>query len=269
MSCGAALHHLTVAFAMLGWKAAVKRLPDPARPDHLATITFTRRPPADVDIRMAAAIHLRQSDRRRFPGLPVPTADLRAVSRCAATYGAAARHVPDGLLPELAAPMRRAADRHATDANYRAELSEWSGCHGESTGVPARNTPGPRSPEELPLRTFAEAELPEYTDAPDSAHWLVVCTPRDDTLSQLRAGEATSAMLLQATFRGLATSLQSEPLGMLDLRGQIRSAVLQECAYPHVMIRVGVMPNAAAPLESTPRRPLSDVIEGDGTHAMA
>ncbi|MFC9472907.1 Acg family FMN-binding oxidoreductase [Nocardia sp. NPDC055002] len=261
VSCGAALHHLEVAFAMLGWQAEIDRLPDPDRPDHLAKVRFTPRPPSDRDIRLAAAIHLRQSDRRRYPGVPVPARDLRAVSRCAARFGAAARHVPDSMLSQLAAPMRRAAARHATDTNYLAELDQWSGCHGEPNGVPARNAPAARSSDELPVRVFAEAELSEYTDEPDSAHWLVVCTPHDNRVSQLRAGQATSAILLQATYLGLATSLQSEPLGMLDLRDQIRTTVLQECAYPHVMIRVGVMPHAAAPLEATPRRPVTEVIE--------
>lgn len=260
VSCGAALNHLEVALAMLGWRADITRMPDPARPDHLATIGFTPQAPTDLDVRLAAAIHVRQSDRRRYPGLPIPATDLRAITRCAARYGTAARHVPDPLLTQLAAPMRRAADRHATDAAYQAELAAWSGCHGAPTGVPARNAPAARSPEEIPMRVFAGTELAEFTDGPDSAHWLVVCTPRDDRLAQLRAGEATSAMLLQATYRGLATSLQSEPLGMLDLRDQIRATVLRECAYPHVMIRLGVMPFAATPLESTPRRPVTDVL---------
>ncbi|WP_410876268.1 Acg family FMN-binding oxidoreductase [Nocardia sp. A7] len=261
VSCGAALHHLEVAFAMLGWQAHIDRMPDPDRPDHLATVRCTPRPPSDLDIRLAAAIHLRQSDRRRYPGRPVPARELRAVSRCASRFGAAARHVPERMLPQLAAPMRRAAARHATDTRYLTELAQWSGCHGGPTGVPARNAPAARSSDELPVRVFAEAELAEYTDEPDSAHWLVVCTPNDNQLSQLGAGQATSAMLLQATYLGLATSLQSEPLGMFDLREQIRTTVLQECAYPHVMIRVGVMPPAAAPLESTPRRPLGEIID--------
>ncbi len=261
VSCGAALHHLEVAFALLGWQAEIDRMPDPRRTDHLATIRFTPRPPSDLDIRLAAAIHLRRSDRRRYPGKPVAARHLRAVSRCASRFGAAARHVPDTMLPDLAAPMRRAATRHATDTNYLAELEQWSGCHGETTGVPARNAPAARASDELPVRVFAGAELPEYTDESDSAHWLVVCTPRDNHLAQLRAGQATSAILLQATDLGLATSLQSEPLGMVDLRDQIRSTVLQECAYPHVMIRVGQMPHAAAPLECTPRRPMAEVVE--------
>ncbi|MFD6267943.1 Acg family FMN-binding oxidoreductase [Nocardia asteroides] len=261
VSCGAALHHLDVAFAMLGWRTEIERLPDPGDPEHLATIGFTPRPASAADIRLAAAILLRQSDRRRYPGPPVGAGDLRAVSRCAAHHGAAARHVPDRLLPGLAAPMRRAAARHAVDTDYLSELAEWSGCHGTTTGVPARNVPPARPSDDMPVRAFAGTELAEYTESPDSAHWLVVCTTRDDRLAQLRAGEATSAMLLEATARGLATSLQSEPLGMLDLRAEIRDTVLQQCAFPHVMLRVGAMPYAAAPLESTPRRPVAEVLD--------
>ena len=42
VSCGAVLHHAIVAFAALGWQANVHRFPDPAQPDHLATIELHR-----------------------------------------------------------------------------------------------------------------------------------------------------------------------------------------------------------------------------------
>ena len=38
ISCGAALNHLLVALASLGWDARVRRMPNPARPGHLATV---------------------------------------------------------------------------------------------------------------------------------------------------------------------------------------------------------------------------------------
>ena len=38
VSCGAALHHCTVALAALGWQARIRRFPDPADPTHLASI---------------------------------------------------------------------------------------------------------------------------------------------------------------------------------------------------------------------------------------
>ena len=38
VSCGAMLHHLEVALASLGVEVTVHRLPNPADPDHLATL---------------------------------------------------------------------------------------------------------------------------------------------------------------------------------------------------------------------------------------
>ena len=40
ISCGAALHHLQVAAAGLGWAARVTRFPDPSEERHVATIAL-------------------------------------------------------------------------------------------------------------------------------------------------------------------------------------------------------------------------------------
>ncbi|WP_345498605.1 Acg family FMN-binding oxidoreductase [Nocardia callitridis] len=261
VSCGAALHHMEIAFAVLGWGVQIMRFPDATDRDLLASVRFVPRPIADTDIQLAAAILLRRSDRRRFPAGELPAGSIRAIAAAGCRLGAAARQMPERFLHQLGGPMREAADRHAIDPEYCAELAAWSGCHGAASGVPARNTPAARSADELPVRAFAGPELPEFTSAPDAAQWLVVCTPNDDRSSQLRAGEATSAMLLQAARLGLASSVQSEPLGMLDLRDQIRQSALHRCAYPHIMIRVGAMPSGASPLQFTPRRCVEEVIQ--------
>src|SRR5688572_15759901 len=41
LSCGAALHHLRVALAARGVATEVQRFPDPADPDHLATLRLS------------------------------------------------------------------------------------------------------------------------------------------------------------------------------------------------------------------------------------
>src|ERR1044072_245708 len=38
LSCGAALHHLRVALAALGWRTEVHRMPNPSDPTHLAAV---------------------------------------------------------------------------------------------------------------------------------------------------------------------------------------------------------------------------------------
>ncbi|PPJ30783.1 hypothetical protein C5E45_08425 [Nocardia nova] len=261
LSCGAALHHMRMALAMLGWSAQVTYLPHDADPDHLAAITVrpTHRPSAR-DIELAAAIGHRQSDRRRYSARPVPQAFVREVSAAARSYGAAARQVPQELRPELAEAARVASVRHAADPAYLHELAVWSGRHGTSDGVPAANTPAPRPDDEIARRRFESPELADPATEPEAAEWLVVCTAGDDRLARLRAGEAVSALLLSATTLGLSSSLQSEPLAMPDLRAHIRHGVLLECAYPQTMVRLGWLPAGAALLPQTPRRLVTEVL---------
>ncbi|MBB5915704.1 nitroreductase [Nocardia transvalensis] len=260
ISCGAALHHLRVALAGLGWAATVTRVPDPDRPDLLATITTTPQVPADTDIEMTAAILLRQSDRRRYADWQVPPGYLRTVSRHANRFGAAVRQVPPVLRPRLAGSIRAAAERHADDPAYLRELAVWSGRRDAPDGVPSRNTPPPRPTDEIPSRIFARPALTDADADSDGAEWLVVCTAGDDRRFQLAAGEATSALLLTATDLGLSTCVQTEPLGMPDLRHDIRREVLHDCAFPQAMVRIGWIPANAAPLPTTPRRALGEVL---------
>ena len=55
---------------------------------------------------------------------------------------------------------------------------------------------------------------PDSSPAEDNAVVLALGTGRDDRLAQLRAGEATSFVLLTATSMGLASCPVTEPLEM-------------------------------------------------------
>src|ERR1700751_170529 len=58
LSCGAALNHCVVAFAALGWRAKVTRLPNPADSNYLPAIELSPATPDPLDIALAAAIPL-------------------------------------------------------------------------------------------------------------------------------------------------------------------------------------------------------------------
>jgi hypothetical protein len=90
---------------------------------------------------------------------------------------------------------------------------------------------------------------------------LVIGTSSDDTLSQLRAGEAMSAVLLQATLDRMSSSPLTEPLEVAQTRAVVAKEVLGGTLSPQVIIRVGWPSGASTVPPLTPRRPLDEQIE--------
>ena len=85
-------------------------------------------------------------------------------------------------------------------------------------------------------------------------------TAADDKVSQLRAGEATSLVLLTATASGLASCPITEPLEIPDIRAAVGADVFGAEGYPQMLLRIGWAPVNADPLPATPRRPLDEVV---------
>jgi nitroreductase len=88
----------------------------------------------------------------------------------------------------------------------------------------------------------------------------MIATSSDNTLSRLRAGEATSAALLTATRLRLAACPMSQPLEIGQTRRVLRDEVLDGAAEPQLLLRLGWATTAAEPLPFTPRRNLGDVL---------
>lgn len=261
VSCGAALHHCVVAFAALGWQAKVHRLPNPAEPDHLASIELHRHAPGEVDIALAAAIPRRRTDRRHFSSWPVSLGDIALIGSRAARMGVTLRRVE--TTAAFRALLAQAVNRHATDPQYQRELAAWSGRRASATGVPARNTPQSDPAATVPGRVFAATALAQPAQAPPAADGGVVLalgTEGDDDLARLRAGEAASVVLLGATAAGLACCPVTEPLEVPDTRAALRSEVFGGQEFPQMLVRMGWAAVDSDPLPSTPRRPLEEVV---------
>ena len=261
LSCGAALNHAQVAFAALGWQSKVHRFPNPADPNHLAAMELHRYPATEVDVALAAAIPRRRTDRRHYSSWPVPQRDIALMGARAARAGVMLRRVD--ALTNLKRLIAEAAWRHGADHEYLTELSTWSGRYASTAGVPARSTPEPDPNAALPARSFAGAVLAQTPDgaaADDSAVVVALGTAADDKASQLRAGEATSLVLLTATASGLASCPITEPLEIPDIRAAVGADVFGTEGYPQMLLRIGWAPVNADPLPATPRRPLDEVV---------
>ncbi|ADJ47217.1 hypothetical protein AMES_5392 [Amycolatopsis mediterranei S699] len=264
LSCGAALHHLRIAFAALGWTAEVHRLPNPDEPDHLAAITLQQHEPSQDEVAMAAAIPRRRTDRRRLSSWTMPRGHVEAMAKAAALEGTLLQVAENSARYHLATAIEQAADRHARNPAYRTELAAWSGRHAAPDGVPARNTPAPDdTPGALRTRSFADPLLTQPPDAKaedDETVLLVLSTASDDRMSRLRAGEATSAALLTATAFGLSSCPLTEPLELPDVRDTVTERVTGG-SFPQMVLRIGWAPANADPLTATPRRDLADVLQ--------
>lgn len=261
LSCGTALHHCVVALAAVGWRSKVTRLPNPADPNHLAAIELSRYPADPVDIALAAAIPRRRTDRRHYSSWAVPVGDIALMAARAARAGVTLCQVED--LDKLHDIVAQSVWEHLNH-DYLAELTAWSGRYASVAGVPAHSTPVSDPTAKIPGRFFAGPTLdmaPASSPADDKAVVLALGTRADDRLAQLRAGEATSAVLLTATSAGLACCPVTEPLEVAETRDLVRAEIFGGGDYPQMLLRVGWAPINADPLPATPRRDPADFVE--------
>lgn len=261
LSCGATLHHCVVAFASVGWRCKVTRFPDHDDPGYLAAIELSAHPADAVDIALAAAIPRRRTDRRHYSSWPVPVGDIAQMAARVARAGVTLCQVQD--VDELRDIVAASVRDHFT-REYLAELTAWSGRYFSVAGVPAHNTPASDPDAKIPGRLFAGSALPMAPGSSaddDNAVVLALGTREDDRLAQLRAGEATSVVLLTATSAGLACCPVTEPLETPATRDAVRASVFGDRDHPQMLLRVGWAPINADPLSATPRRPLTDFVE--------
>ncbi|WP_445160076.1 Acg family FMN-binding oxidoreductase [Mycobacterium sp. Dal123C01] len=264
LSCGVALNHCVVAWASVGWRAKVTRLPDPDDPSHLAAITLSRYSADSLDIALAAAIPRRRTDRRHYSSWPVPVGDIALMAARAARNGVTLCQVED--IDRLHKIVSQSIWDHLTH-DYLAELTEWSGRYESVAGVPARNVPVSDPRAKIPGRLFAGPALampPGTSAAEDNAVVLALGTRTDDRLAQLRAGEATSVVLLTATSMGLANCPVTEPLEVTETRESVHADIFGGSHYPQMLLRIGWAAINADPLPATPRRDLTEVVEWGG-----
>jgi nitroreductase len=266
LSCGAALHHLRVALSALGWRAIVRRVPDPGAPTHLAVVEPVASTPSTEDMALVAAISRRRTDRRRFSSWTVPAGHLDLMVRRATAAGALLVPVTEPVTRRrLARAIDRAESCRQDDPAYAAELAIWSGLDRiTQDGVLAASTPpAQRTHGDTTMRTFAGGTLTEAETGRgehDGGQLLVLATLADDLVSVLRAGEAASAALLTATDLGLATCPLSQALEIPGTRAFIRDQVLDGAARPHLILRTGWAPNAAPSPPQSPRRATVDTV---------
>ena len=259
VSCGAAVFNLRLGLAHLGHEVDVTLLPDPGRPDLLASVGLGwARPTSPAQAALYTAIPKRHSNRYPFLDTDVPL-DVRTRLRDAAQAEGAWLDLLIGpsALGTVAA-LVRAADRMLTSREeYRAELGRWTGRDdGALDGVERRaGGPAPEPYDLLMRRDFGGTPRTPGRDYERDPLVAVLGTEGDSPRDDLVAGQALQRVLLSATQAGLVTSLMSQPIDVPSVREELRVG-LRRFGSPKMLLRVGYG-IASVP---TARRPVTDVL---------
>jgi nitroreductase len=260
LSCGAALHHLRLALSQR-WQITVRRFPSAENPDHVASVELRSRVPSTGGSPLLAAVTERRTDRRLFTQWPVPQRFISELVDVAADQGAVLRAVHDPRATRvLLEVVAAAAVAQEQTPGYHAELAQWTRKSEGAAGIPRSSLLLDPDAEVVAGRRFPAGDLVAgEAGQADGAVLLVLGTASDDRLSQLRAGEALSAVLLAATQHHLATCPISQALAFRATRQAIEQTVLEGTLCPQIVLRVGWAP-ADSPIPPTPRRPLGEIL---------
>jgi nitroreductase len=266
LSCGGALHHARMAFGAQGWRTEIDRLPDARQPDLLAVIRVVGRGrPDPVAARLAAAISRRRTDRRAFGDRTVPPAVLTRLAERVEAEGARLCQVPDERVPELAVAVEEAADVEYFSPAHRTELTRWT--HRPvwtGDGVPPATAVQPAH-RRVPARNLLPSGSPGMlagAGEDEGAAYVIVHGADERPLDLLRAGEAMSALLLEATAEGLSTAPISEAVEVAWPRELLRRFLPDGHGEPYLIVRLGYAVSAE-PLPASPRREARETIHID------
>jgi hypothetical protein len=262
ISCGAALHHLQVAAEALGWSARVRRAPDPSDDRWIASIRLTRTAAPENGPETLEVLGRRTTDRRHFTSWPVPQGILHRLAEAGSERGAQVLPIDEEATRARLERLTRRADllQHR-DPRYLDELASWVHSSGDQ-GVPSSHVPRPEGAgtSDALNRRFTGGALPdpEADREPPADGMLLICTSSDDTVSRVRAGEALSAVWLLASRENLSLVPLSQSLEVPETRRVLQTEVLTDLAVAQLLVRVGWVPVARAPLAPTPRRAMDE-----------
>jgi nitroreductase len=263
LSCGAALHHARIALAAHGWRAAVRRLPDPADPDHLASVHVEGPAPIGPDTeRRAQNIRVRHTERRPVTGDPVGPAELSAITEAVESQGTRLHVLRPEQIYDLAAATSHAQGVESAETQWQQELARWTdGGRSAGTGVPDGVIPRVTPATTLPGRDFGRhGDLPVGDGHDQSAVFGVLYGPADDPIDWLRAGEALSALWLVAVELHVSVLPLSAPIEVAVARENVRR-LLSDLGHPYLAVRLGHQVAEADDIPRTPRLPADEIVE--------
>jgi hypothetical protein len=251
-----------VAADALGAEAKIDHLPEGAGSDLMARIELVPGVPSPESVERLRLLQARRTDRRRFTAWPVRDLELERIAAAGRGWGADVLAVTaTDLRAAIEELMEDARRRQIADPRIADETEGWIE-HGEFDGIPEATLPrlaGVRG--ERPSR-FGSGLTPDDAESTvrGTDRLLVVSAPDDGPLSWLHAGEALSALWLQATEDGLSVVPLSQLVEVESTRLRLEQLLPPPSRMPLVLARVGWQQIGRDDLPRTPRRPVDDVL---------
>ena len=275
ISCGVAVELALVALLGAGHQARADVLPDPADPDHLATVRVVAAgAPSAGDRALVEAITDRHTVRAPFQARAVPWELVDLLREEAEALGVWLKPITESE-EEVATVflISRAEEMEQGDPAYLEELQRWMRTDPSAVdGVPVEAVPSEdpaTRPSNWLIRDFVAGTRESHTfgpagnpDAPPPAverpTVILMGTSSDDRAAWLAAGRALGRVLLHVTAAGLAASPLTQALDWPATRTRLRSR-LSLVGYPQMLLRMGY-PAPETTVVASGRRPVAEVL---------
>lgn len=257
LACGAALFNLRLGIRAHGRTVTELLLPEPDRPELLASVRIgATKPKTLTEDRLARAVHLRHTNRRPYLERAVETPLRTGLVAAARAEDAVLELIDASARYTAVADLIRQADsvqRH--DQRYQEEFRRWTGgADGRPDGVPTASIgPAPDTDRVLTLRHFHRDDAVARRTFEQQPLLAAVATYGSGPVADVTAGVAMQRVLLTACDLGLATSFLSQPFEVPETRESLGQLFWPR--HVHTLLRIGY----GYPLTPTPRRPVHDV----------
>jgi nitroreductase len=266
ISCGAALHHLRTAFAAVGQAIEVTRTCCDDRLARVRLVGDRIEPNARARRRLEATLD-RRTVRAALVDPPRHDAVVKELEAAAREEGASLVFADRSLRDRIADLVAAADVEQASSRDFRHELSRWlhSNHSTRDDGMPAATLGmGTLGSLLAPLAVRAydwgkQRARKDHDLVEHSPLVAVLGTPGDVPNDWLTAGEALSAMLLDAAAHGIAASFLNQPVEIESLRATLAS-IVWEAEVPQLVLRLGIPFEEPREIERSARRALEEVV---------
>lgn len=256
ISLGCALENLLVAARHFGYEANVTY---PNEGDLVASVAFMRKGLPSQDSRLIDAIVARKTNRNAYLDRPVPETELHelhtSIKEFTGDQSVQFYLTSDPDIRNKFQDLEVHADQTLyANANYKSELGHWlgQGVLGP-TGVQALATQLAVVFLDVgPEETRKDAELVNNTPVLG-----FIITRENDSISQIRVGQAFERFWLEATALGIGLQPMSQTLEVPETRAKLAEILPTRPGYTQQVFRLGYAEPAE---EHSPRRPLSEVM---------